>query len=186
MRTLIPPAQALLGKRLGLTQLIQMDTTDTLYITTAAMDIQWLGNTYIGGKAIGSSSIKDQGGSVVGLQFSLSGVQNDTLAIALAEPIQGKLVQVWTAILDPDTQTILDALLTWAGTLDQMPIQQTAGAAVINVTAEHRGIAFARAKGKNYTDGDQQALFPGDKCLQFIVAQSQHQDVWPAASFFKQ
>jgi hypothetical protein len=186
VRTLVPPAIAVLGNRLGLTQLIQMDTTDTLYITTAAMDIMWLGNTFIGGKAIGATSIKDQGGTVVGLQFSLSGVQNDTLAIALAEPIQGKRVQVWTAILDPDTQTILDASLTWAGTLDQMPIQQAGGNAIVNVTAEHRGIAFARAKGKAYTDGDQQAMFPGDKCLQFIVAQSQHQDVWPAASFFHQ
>jgi hypothetical protein len=186
VRTLSPPANAVLGDRLGMTQLIQMDTTDTLYITTAAMDIVWEGNTFIGGKAIGANTIKDQGGAVVGLQFSLSGVQNDTLAIALAEPIQGKRVQVWTAILDPNTQTILDALLTWAGTLDQMPIQQAGPQAIVSVTAEHRGIAFARPKGMHYNDSDQEALFPGDKCLQFIVVQSQHQDVWPAASFFKQ
>jgi hypothetical protein len=177
---------ALLGTTLGVTQLIELDLTDPVRVTTAGMDIQWNGDTYVGGRAINATSIKDQGGSVMGLQFSLSGVQSDTLAIALAEPIQGKLIQVWTVILDPITQQILDVSLTWAGTMDLMPIQQTGAQAVINVTAEHRGISFARPKGKHYTDADQQALYPGDACLQFIVAQSQHQDVWPAASFFKQ
>lgn len=185
MRTIAPAALAALARG-SIVQLIELDTTVPIFVTTASVDIDWSGHTYIGRRAVGADSIKDQGGEIIGLRFSLSGVNLDTLAIALAEPVQGKAIRVRTAILDPDTHAILDVSLSWAGTMDQMPIQQTPATAVIGVTAEHRGIAFSRPKGLRYTDADQQYLFPGDKCLEFIASQSQHQDVWPAASFFRQ
>lgn len=186
MRTIAGPALALLGGRWALVQLIEMVLdSGTIRVATCRDDIDWLGNTFLGGRAIGADSIKDQGGEVQGLTFSLSGVPTEFLSIALQEAVQGKSVKIWTAILDPDSLVILDSVQTWAGTCDRMPIQQSGKSATINVTAEHRGIALARPKGLRYTDGDQEALFPGDKCLEFIVAQATHQDTWPAASFFR-
>jgi len=186
MKTLTAPAAALLGNRLALAQLVEMDLTAPLYITTARDNIVWSGKTYIGGKQTGIDSIRDQGGEITGLNFQLSGVPSDMLAIALAEPIQGKAVRVFTCIMDPDSQAIVDVQPAWAGTLDQMPISEGSESAVITVTGEHRGITFARAKGLRYSDGDQQRLHPGDRCLEFLVAQSSHQDTWPSAAFFKQ
>lgn len=186
MRTLLAPAAAVLGNRLALAQLVEMDLTVPLYVTTARDTIVWSSKTYIGGRQTAIDAIKDQGGEVVGVAFQLSGVPNDLLAIALAEPIQGKAVRVYTCLMDPDTQAILDVLPAWAGTLDQMPVSQGIDTSVITVTAEHRGITFASPKGKRYSDGDQQALYAGDLSLSHIVAQATHQDTWPAAEFFKQ
>ena len=185
MRTLSAPAAATLGNRLAIAQLVEMDLTAQLCLTTARESIDWLGKTYVGGKQTAIASIQDQGGAIEGLSFQISGVSNDTLAIALAEPIQGKAVRVYTCLMDADTQAILDVVLAWAGSLDQMPITQGPNTSVVTVTGEHRGLVFARPKGVRYADGDQQALFPGDLSLQFLVSQATHQDIWPAARFFE-
>lgn len=194
MKTILAPALALLGHRLAMCQLVEMQFTSAIRVANCRDTIDvpagsFAGaesKTFVGGRQTAMSSIKNQGGEVVGLSFQISGVNSATLAVALAEPIQGKKVIVWTAIMDPDTQVILDVVQSWAGTCDQMPISQGADSATVSVTAEHRGITFARPKGFKYTDGDQQRLFPGDTCLKNIVTQATHQDVWPAAAFFRQ
>jgi hypothetical protein len=185
MRTLTGPAGAVLGGTWALAQLVDLDlASGNIRVTTAGVDIDWNGDTYIGRKMIGVEAVKDQGGEVQGLTFTLSGVPIEFLSLALQEQVQGRPVRIWTAILDGGTHAILDVVQTWAGTCDRMPIQQSANTATISVTAEHRGITFSRAKGLRYTDGDPR-LYAGDKSLEFIVSQSSHQDVWPAASFFK-
>lgn len=186
MRTLTGAANAVLGGRWALAQFLDLDLAGgPIRLTTAGVDIDWNGYTYIGRKMVGAESIKDQGGEVQGLTLSLSGVPLEMLSIALQEPVQGKPARIWTCLLSADTHSILDVVQTWAGTCDRMPIQQSPKTATVSVTCEHRGITFARSKGLRYTDGDQQRLYPGDKCLQFILAQAQHQDTWPAASFFR-
>ena len=186
MKNITISAQATFGSRLGLAQLVEMYFTDVVRVATCRDDIVWNGNTYIGGRQTAIDSIKDQGGQIQGLSFQLSGVSPDTLALALGENVQGKIVKVYTAIFDPDTLAILDVLPAWSGTCDQMPISESPASVTVTVTAEHRGITFARPKGYKYTDGDQQRLYPSDKCLEFILAQSTHQDIWPAAAFFRQ
>lgn len=186
MKTLLAPALALLGNRLAMAQLVELQLTVPVYVADCRDTIPWNGNDYVGNRQTGISSIQDQGGEVVGLSFQISGVKPEHIAIALSEPIQGKRVIVRTAIMDPDTQVIVDVIQSWSGTLDQMPIKMSNNTASVGVTAEHRGITFARPKGIRYTDADQQKLFPGDKCLEFIVKQATHQDVWPAAAFFRQ
>lgn len=186
MRSIGSTAAAKLGGRWELSQLLDLDlASGNLRLTTAGVDIDWNGDTYIGRRMIAAEAIRDQGGEVQGLNLQLSGVPSEFLSLALQEQVQGRPVRIWMAIADADDGSLLDVILSWAGTCDRMPIKQSGNTATITVTAEHRGIAFARPKGLRYTDGDQQRLFPGDKSLEFIPSQAQHQDVWPAASFFK-
>lgn len=185
MRSLTPAGSTAITGSLGSVQLIEMDlVAGFIRLAMAGVDIDWSVNTFLGGKAAAVEAITDQGGEIAGLRFTLSGVPPDMLALALGEQIQGRPVTVYHALLDTASQAIIDVQQAWAGTLDQMHITDGASA-TISVTAEHPGIAFARQKGLRYTDGDQQAIAPGDKCLEFIIAQSSHQDVWPAASFFR-
>jgi hypothetical protein len=186
MRTLSATGQALLGKRLALALLVEMQMSAPVRLATCAVDIDYAGHTYTGGRMVGIDAVRNQGGEIQGLKFSLSGVPSEYLSLALAEQVQGRAVTVYTALMDPDTQALVDVMPLWTGTLDQMPISHGAEACVVSVTAEHRGLFFARPKPLRYTDGDQQRLHPGDKSLSFLVSQSTHQDVWPAAAFFKQ
>lgn len=187
MRTIPTTPAAWLGTRLGLTLLVEMQlTSSTLYVATCPIDIEWSGNTYLGGRQVAIDEIKDQGGEVQALRFTLSGVPSELLSLALSEPIQGRPVYVRAALLDPDTQQVGAVIPLWSGQLDQMPVRHGGETSVITVTAEHRGIAFARAKPLRYTDADQRRLFAGDRALEYLVSQSQHQDIWPSAAFFKQ
>jgi len=183
VRALTAPSHALLGGQYALAVLVEMQLTQPIYVATCRSDLEWNGNTYLGGRQVGVDPIKDQGGEVVGLSFGLSGVPADLIAVALAEPIQGRRAVVRLAIMEPEGQQIVDVIQLWTGTLDQMPITEDNNMATINVTAEHRGIFFARAKGVMYSDAAQQRLYPGDKCLEFLTAQAAHQDVWPAAAW---
>ena len=188
----------MLGKRLAMALLIDLQLTSPIRLCTCAVDISYGGNTYTGGRGVGVDTVKDQGGEIQSLRFSLSGVPSEYISLALAEPIQGKIVVVYTALMDPDTHALVDVLPLWRGTLDQMPIKHGPTTSIISVTAEHRGIAFSRPKGLRYTDAEQRRIYPSrapiggvgptapaDKCLEYLVSQSTHQDVWPSAAFFK-
>ena len=187
MRSIPTTPASWLGNRLGLVLLVEMQLTSApLYAATCPVDIEYNGNTYLGGRQVAIDEVKDQGGEVQALSFTLSGVPSELLAVALAENIQGRPVYVSAALLDPDTMAIGAVLPLWSGQLDQMPVRHGGETSVITVTAEHRGIAFARPKPLRYTDADQRRLFAGDRSLEYLISQSQHQDIWPAAAFFRQ
>lgn len=186
MRTLSSGGASLLGVKSTLTLLVEMQLTTPIYLTTAIINIDYGGNTYIGGRGVQIEPVKDQGGELQQMRFSLSGVPSEYIALALAEPIQGKTVILSTALMDPSNDTILDVMRLWTGTLDQMPIKHGTEYSMISVTAESRGVAFNRPKGVRYTDAEQARLYSGDHCLEYLVAQASHQDVWPSAAFFKQ
>ncbi len=187
MRSISATPAGWLGNRLGLALLVEMNfSSGMLYATSAPIDIEWGGNTYLGGRQVGVEEVKDQGGEVQGLRFSLSGVPSEMVAVALAESLQGRSVVLRAALLDPDTQAIGQVIQLWAGTMDQMPVRHGPESSTITVTAEHRGLAFARPKPLRYSDDDQRRLYPGDRALEYLVKQAQHQDIWPSADYFKQ
>jgi hypothetical protein len=157
-----------------------------VYLATCRDNIDYGGHTYIGGKQTMVDELRDQSGEVVGLRFGLSGVPSTAIALALTEPVQGRFARLSLAFMTKDAQTIVDVIELWTGTLDQMPISESSGTATVYVTAEHRGMTFARPKGVLYSHTEQVRLYSGDRCLEFLVSQAQHQDVWPAASYFKQ
>ena len=185
MRTIDPAAAAVVGGVSVL--LVEMLLTTPTRMCSATQAITYGGNEYLAIGHLGAvETIDDSPGEIKSMRFILNGVSNDLLAVALAEPIRGKAVYMRLAILDPDTHAVLDAPLIWSGTLDQMPIQMGKESSVISVTAEHRGATYARPKPLRYADGDQQRLHPGDTSLRFTTSQANHQDVWPAAAFFRQ
>jgi len=175
-----------LGTRVGLALLVEMSfASGTVYATSAPIDIEHGGATYLGGRQVAVEEVKDQGGEVQGLKFSLSGVPSEVVSLALTEELQGRRVVLRAALLDPDSQAIGAVLQLWTGTMDQMPVRHGPDSSTITVTAEHRGLAFARPKPLRYSDSDQRRLFPGDRALEYLVAQAQHTDIWPSAEYFK-
>lgn len=181
------PAAAWVGVRLAAAQLLELDfASGAVYASTAPIDIDWSGHTYLGGRQITVEAVADQGGEMQSLRLSLSGVPSELLALALAEPLQGRSAVLRLALLDPDTHAVAHVLPLWRGTMDQMPVRHGTDTSVITVTAEHRGLQMARPKPLRYTDADQRRLYGGDRCLEYLVSQAQHPDVWPSAEYFKQ
>lgn len=188
MRTIAAPALAVLaGPVVPLVLLVEMGFSPVVALASGAVSVQVGPTLFLGAGALGSvEPIKDAPGDAAGLRFSLSGVSPDNIALALSETTRGRSCVVRLAILDPTTHAVLDSPTVWTGTLDQMPISLAPDSASIGVTALHRGQTFRRPKPLRYTDNDQQRISAGDTSMRYVVSQSQHKDIWPAAAFFKQ
>lgn len=188
MRSVAAPAQAVLaGPVVPLCLLLELAFSPVVRLCTGAVTIEYGGQLFFGTGTLGAvEAVSDEVQSTTGLRFTLSGVPLDSIALALSESVRGVGCILRAAILDPATHAVLDAPTVFTGTLDAMPITHGAEDATVSVTAIHRGETFRRAKPIRYTDGDQQRLFPGDTSMRYVLSQAQAQDVWPAASYFKQ
>ncbi len=184
MRTLTSGAiTALSGAQVPLVMLVEMAFSPVLRVASSNVDIVWSGNTYIGAGPLGAvDAIKDSSGDASSLQFTISGVPSENVALALGQSARNKTCTVRLAILNPTTHAIEDVSTIGVFQLDQLVL---AGSA-ISVTAQPMARVFARPKPTRYTDGDQQRISTGDRALEYLVSQSAHQDVWPAASWGKQ
>jgi hypothetical protein len=188
MRTIDSAARAVLsGPVVPMVLLVDLGFTPAIRLCSGAVAVTYAGNLYFGAGTLGAvEAVVDQVQSTAGLRFTLSGVPSESLALAMGEDVRGKSCTVRVAVLDPATQAVLDAPAMFTGTLDQMPITHGAETCTIGVVAMHRGDTYRRPKPLRYTDGDQQRLFSGDTSLRYVLSQSQVQDVWPAASYYRQ
>jgi hypothetical protein len=169
--------------------LLQMATTPVLRLNSTAFTVPYGGVDYLGAGLFGSvQPITESSSDFSPLKFSLSGVPTDAISLALQDgsAVKHAATTLSVALLDTATKAIVDVVQLFSGQIDQMPITYGPQGATISVTATHRGDTFSRPKPLRNTDGDQQKLYPGDTSRRFVVSQSQKQDVWPAASFFRQ
>jgi hypothetical protein len=185
-RELLPGALAVLGNNLAAAVFVEMRLATPIYMCNAAIDIEAEGKTWIGVEQMQVQEVSESSGQVDQMQFTLPAVPNDYLSLALSTTIRSKTVVLYLGIFSPDTQEVLQLLRLWSGQLDQMPVKFGPETASITVTAEHRAVAYARPKPSRYTDAEQRRLHAGDKCLQYLISQSQAQDIWPSADWFKQ
>lgn len=190
MRTLNSAALALLariqaGEKIPVVQLVVMELTETVYLTTAGRDITWDGHTWVYATLGAIEPIEDASGDVQALQFSLPGVVPEQIAIALTEPVEGKTVRVYDALVDPDTGAVADAVLAWSGTLN-VPGLDDGPTATVGVTAEHRGLHALRPKPSRYTNSEQQRRYPGDTSLDIDPATDAGPVAWPSAAYYRQ
>lgn len=188
MRSVAVAAQAVLaGPVVPMCLLLELAFATPVRLATGSVAIEFAGQLYFGTGTLGAvEAVSDEVQSTQGLRFTLSGVPLDSIALALSEQVRGTPCTLRMAILDPTTHAVLDAPVVFTGTLDTMPITHGAEDCTIGVVAIHRGDTYRRPKPLRYTDGDQQRLHPGDTSLRYVLSQAQVQDVWPAASFFRQ
>lgn len=184
-RNLMAEALALLGDRLVAAVFVEMLLDTPIYMSNAGVDIEALGHTWIGVQQLQVEAVSEAAREAEQMRFTLPAVPNEYLALALATNLRGKSVNLYLGIMHPDTHAMVQMLPLWGGQLDQMPVAFGPEHASITVTAEHRAVAFARPKPLRYTDAEQRRLHGGDRCLEFLVDQSQKEDIWPAREWFK-
>lgn len=187
MKTLTSAVQSAIAQNVvAMTWFIKMEFTADLYVCTAGVDITWNGQTWLGNFSGEVDAVKDQGGEIQGLSFTLNGVDPSTISLVLQEEVRGKPVSVWMGLMNTTTYAVLDTPdLIWSGFADQMSVSEDPQGAVVTVTAEHMGVVMQRPRPFRYTAADQEREYPGDICLQFLNSIASHKDVWPAAAWFK-
>lgn len=188
MRDLLAGAETIIsGGDVPMVLFLELGYSPPTRLNSSDSTIDWNGHLWTGAGSMGGvSSTKDTSGEIAGLKFILSGVPSENIALALGESARGKSCKFWCAILDPDTREVVDAILMFQGELDQLPINLEGTKSTIGVTAVHIGALFRRPRPFAQTASMQQQLYPGDTSRRFLVSQANHQDVWPAASYFRQ
>lgn len=188
MRSLAPGAvSALMGQHVCMACLVEMDLTEPLFLNTSSLDLVIDGSTYFGTGALGQiDAIQETSAEIPQVGFTLAAADPTMIALALAEPVQGKAVRIKLAIFDSSSGALLDVQTRYSGILDTMSISDGRDQAVIRVSSESVLLDLLRPKGIFYNDLDQQALVPGDLAFQYVNDQVDQVIVWPSAAFFRQ
>jgi hypothetical protein len=147
---------------------------------------QWIGS----GNLLSISDIEETlEMAVKGATVSLSGIPSEVLSLALSEPYQGRVCNIYfgtfktsTSLLKEDSDYILlqdgsqilidtarDAFNEiFSGYMDQMNIEEEADSSRIELTVENKLVDLERARVARYTSGYQKSLYPSDKGFDFV------------------
>lgn len=188
MRTVNTAAQALLdrkaaGEAIPIVRLVELATPVVQRWAQCGRLVEWGGFDWEA-RDIGISEVEDSASGLNDLTLTLPAVTSAEISLAYSD-LDGVVVRVYDAIIDPDDGQVADAPLAWQGECDVPGIQDGAEAVVI-LRCIHKGNAALRPKPSLYSDDEQRRLYPGDNALDFDPGLDSAGVVWPSAEFFKQ
>jgi hypothetical protein len=148
-------------------------------------DTEWIGS----GNLLSISTIEEtQDMAVKGANISLSGIPSELLSLALTQPYQGRVCNIYFgtftagSILQETGNYILlqdgskvnlqtgeaNFNKLFSGYMDQMNIVEASETATIEMLVENKLIDLERARVARFTSGYQKSIYPLDKGLDFI------------------
>lgn len=146
---------------------------------------EWIGS----GNLLSISTIEEtQDMAVKGANISLSGIPSELLSLALTQPYQGRVCNIYFgtftagSILQETGNYILlqdgskvnlqtgeaNFNKLFSGYMDQMNIVEASETATIEMLVENKLIDLERARVARFTSGYQKSIYPLDKGLDFI------------------
>ena len=160
---------------------------------------EWIGS----GQLITISTIEEtQEMSVKGATLTMSGIPSNLLSLALSEPYQGRVCNIYFgtfsvgSLLKQDGAYILKQdggklqlelgdtgfNQLFSGYMDQMNITDGPDSATIEMRVENKLIDLERARIARYTSGYQKSVYPGDLGLDFVESLQDKDIVWGRSS----
>ena len=161
---------------------------------------QWFGT----GSLLGISSVEETAEMAVkGATLTLSGVPSEVLSLALSEPYQGRVCNLYfgtlsesggitqqdgSYILQQDGSKILVQTgetgfnNIFSGYMDQMNIEDSAETCTVELKVENKLIDLERARVARYTSGYQKSVYPNDKGLDFVESLQDKKISWGRSS----
>lgn len=163
---------------------LQFDSA-TLRVTTAGHTMDWGGYSWLGSGLLLSVDPVVEASTLeaTGTKVSLSGVPTSMLALALAEPTQGRTAIIRSVFRSVETGQIVDTPpVEMQGIIDVPQIDISPdGTFTVAITIESDLADFSRPNVRRYTDADHQARYPGDRALERVGSVVLQTLVWPSA-----
>ena len=163
---------------------------------TLADGTEWVG----AGTLLSISDIEETAEMAVkGATISLSGIPSEVISLALSEPYQGRVCNIYFgtfseegSLLKEDSDFILlqdgSQILVdtgekgfneiFSGYMDQMNIEESAETSTIEVTVENKLVDLERARVARYTSGYQKSIYPNDLGLDFVESLQDQKLSW--------
>lgn len=159
---------------------VEMDfPSGFLRVNNSSQTFPWNGYDWLGVGMLGAVDpiVEASDMSANGVSFTISGVPQDNVAIALNQKYQGRACKVWRAFLDSSYAVIADPVGPFEFRMDTMDIELGA-TATIRVTAESKFMDWERNSAARYTHEEQQRRDPTDLGLQFVPQMAEKQIKW--------
>lgn len=156
---------------------------------------EWVGT----GNLLSVSAIEETAEMAVkGATLTLSGVPSEALSLALSEPYQGRVCNIYFGtfsigkllqedgafiLFEDGSKILLQTGSTgfnqlFSGYMDQMNIADGGDTATIELMVENRLIDLERARVARFTSGYQKSIYPGDLGLDFVEDLQDKDIVW--------
>jgi len=158
------------------------------------------GTSWVGtGNLLNISAIEETSElAVKGATLTLSGVPSEVLSLALSEPYQGRVCNIYFgtfvqgSILQESASYILlqdgskinleDQSKTFSelfsGYMDQMNIEESGETSTIQLLVENKLVDLERARVARFTSGYQKSIYAGDLGLDFLEDLQDKQTSW--------
>tara|TARA_R110000772_G_scaffold200250_1_gene310781 strand:+ start:116 stop:751 length:636 start_codon:yes stop_codon:yes gene_type:complete len=156
---------------------------------------QWVGL----GNLLNISAIEETSEiAVKGATLTLSGVPSEVLSLALSEPYQGRVCNIYFgtflqgSILQESASYILlqdgskinleeesaNFSELFSGYMDQMNIEETSDTSTIQLLVENKLVDLERARVARFTSGYQKSIYAGDLGFDFVEDLQDKQISW--------
>lgn len=144
--------------------------TGAVRFFTGLGQVTWNSQTWYGsGSLIGIDPVEEVGETKArGTRISLSGIDGAMVSLALAEPYQGRIVNVYLAALNSSGAVIADPDLLFSGRADVMQISDSGETATVILSVENRLVDLQRARERRYEPEDQKLYYPNDKGFDYV------------------
>ena len=136
--------------------------------------------------------------SARGATLTLSGVNSEIISLALQEPYQGRVCNIYFGmfargnllqesgdflLLESGEKILLENRETgltsiFSGYMDQLNIEEGPDTSTVEMRVENRLIDLERQRTRRYTNADQKNRFPGDRGLEFVESIQDRKLVW--------
>jgi hypothetical protein len=158
------------------------------------------GTEWVGvGSILNVSAIEETAEMAVkGATITLSGVSSEALSLALSEPYQGRVCNIYFGtfsigkilqedgafiLMEDGSKILLENTSTgfnqiFSGYMDQMNITDGGDTATIELMVENRLIDLERARVARFTSGYQKSIYPGDLGFDFVEDLQDKDIVW--------
>lgn len=159
---------------------LMFDGEEVLRMWTGNGTLSYLGNTWYGtGELLQIDTVEETSEiAAKGATLTLSGIPTSLLSLALSEPYQGRIANVYFG-LHVEGETTTDSMTKiFSGYMDQMNIDETPEGSTISLTVENRLIDLERLRTARYTSGYQKSIYPNDKGLDFVEDLQDKQIYW--------
>jgi len=138
---------------------------------------EWIGT----GQLLDISAIEETAEMAVrGATLTLSGVPSELLSLALSEPYQGRVCNIYFGTFTGGDLTTAPSNFDqiFSGYMDQMNIDDGAESSTIELKVENRLVDLERARVARFTSGYQKSVYPNDKGLDFVESLQERQVFW--------
>ncbi len=151
--------------------LLQIDFTQSLFITDSDYPVNYDGETYLpAGHLLRISNTSETQDLRVGsMSIELSGVNQQYVAILLNQNYINRKVQIYLAVLDTAGAVTGDAIKTYEGIIESFSLNDRDTSSSISLKVSSHWADFERKSGRFTNNNSQQYFFSADTGMRFAA-----------------